>query len=308
MGSSGGGETKTITNNSPPQILNEGREGYEQSSQFYKGILQNPPVYEGERVAPFAPAQEESLKQQRDYFGQPQPYQLAAEDQIYNTASGNYGYNDPITPSLGNYGLDGSGFSGAGTLGGNAASPYSAQISGVNSRFNVDPRFNYKPMTDDEMKIAIGHMSEPILANLEENIMPQIRDSSQLAGQGATSTRSDVARQKAIEGYGRTVGSAVIAPLMQQREQLTQDFDKAMESYLQATAEGDANRAEQAQIEMARINAQSHDNANQINAQRDIAGGDLAIRAQEGASREKIAGAGLQSQDRNAYAQRGVQT
>lgn len=315
MGSKGGGETRTITTNGPPQILPEGKEGYQLANDFYKGILQNPPVYSGERVAPFSPAQDEALKQYRGYFGQPQPTQIGAENQVMKTLSEGNRYTDPITP-MGNYGLDGKGFdsgftpggnyglNGSGfsapSIGGSQASAYNANISGVKSTYNGDPRYNYNAMSDEEMKSAIENASEPLLANLTEDVMPQIRNSSQLAGQGATSTRSDVARQKAVEGFGRTVGSSVIAPLMQQREQLTQDFDKAMQSYLQATAEGDANRAEQAQVEMARINAQSHDTTNQINAQRDIAGGDLQLRAQEGASREKIAGAGIQSQERIA--------
>lgn len=319
MGSGGGGQTSTVTHNSPPQLMNEGRQGYEQANEFYRSILESPPQYEGPRVAEMSPAQIAALEQQRGYFGGPQNYQLAGEQQVYNTASGNYFFQDPLGApvrdntlglrdyNLGQdtYGLGGSnyGLSGniaAPSIGGSSAQAYRANIRGAQSDFNVDPRFNWQELTPEEIDAQITAASAPILRDLERNVLPQIRDSSQLAGQGATSKRSDIAREKALSEYGEAVGQEVIAPLILQQNALRQDFDKAMQAYLQATAEGDANRATQAAIEMERISAQSHDNANQINATKAIAQGELSLRASEIGSRERIAGAQLQSGEKIA--------
>lgn len=92
----GGGTTTVVTQPSPagsgagPAIVPEGKAGYEQAQTFYKGILQNPPIFQGQRLAPVAPAQGAAIDQSLDFYGSPQPFQLLSENQIGSTARGDY--------------------------------------------------------------------------------------------------------------------------------------------------------------------------------------------------------------------------
>lgn len=90
--SSGGSGSTTVVQNQPsaPQLLPEARGGYENAQKFYNYMLQQPPVYGGPRVAPLSPGQTSAINQGYDYFGAPQPYQMAAEDQVNATARGDY--------------------------------------------------------------------------------------------------------------------------------------------------------------------------------------------------------------------------
>lgn len=90
--SSGGSGSTTVVNSQPgtPQILPEAKEGYQNAQSFYNYILRQPPIYGGPRVAPLSPGQTSAINQGYDYFGAPQPYQLAAEDQVNATARGDY--------------------------------------------------------------------------------------------------------------------------------------------------------------------------------------------------------------------------
>lgn len=91
MGDEKSGSTTVVNSQpSPPQLLPEAKEGFNQAQSFYKGILGAPPVYGGQRLAGITPAQTSALNQQYDYFGAPQPFQLAAEDQAAATARGGY--------------------------------------------------------------------------------------------------------------------------------------------------------------------------------------------------------------------------
>lgn len=91
MGDSG--KSQTIVTNTPssaPSVLPEAREGYNLAQSFFKNVLQQPPVYGGPRLAPVTPAQGASIDQSNAFFGAPQPFQTAAENQVASTARGDY--------------------------------------------------------------------------------------------------------------------------------------------------------------------------------------------------------------------------
>lgn len=85
----GGTTTKTVTQQSPPQLLPEAAQGYGQAQDFYKGILAQPPVYGGQRVADLSPLSAQGFGVASSGF-QPGPVQGATNQQLYNTLTGNY--------------------------------------------------------------------------------------------------------------------------------------------------------------------------------------------------------------------------
>jgi hypothetical protein len=290
----GGGGTHTTTTQGPPQLVPEGKPGYDLAQTYYQGILQEPPIYTGARVADFSGGQKAATRQAYDFFNQDSPYLSAAKAQIGATAGGGYDYLNPnfmgYNPaeyqgikSKYDYQSIGAGGKSAGTGGDfrefkdlpskyeyspetNVYDPYKANVVGAQSKFDYTTGPQWAAMDDPEMQKQISAASEPIMAALTEQVMPGIRSSGSLAGQGGTSTRGDVARQQAVEGFGRTVGSSVIAPLLMQQSQLQEDYSKAIQAMKQATAEGDAQRASHASEVAQSLMAQSHDVTNQINA------------------------------------------
>ena len=85
-----GSTTTVVQSGNAPQLLPEGRAGYTQASDFYRGILTQPPMFTGQRVAPVSPAQEAYMNQSNTFFGTPQPFQTSAENQIGGTTRGDY--------------------------------------------------------------------------------------------------------------------------------------------------------------------------------------------------------------------------
>jgi hypothetical protein len=302
MGS--GSHTTTTTAQAPPQILPEGKPGYDAAQAYYQGILAEPPIYGGPRVAGLAPGQTNAINQAYDYFNQDQPYMTNAKDQVARTAGGQIDYKSPdlmgynpakyggvkaqydyqpyqgIASKYDYTGIGaGGGASAGGSFGGFAALPgkydytpettqygaYHANVKSPDSKFDYTKGPQWSKMDDPEMQRQIAAASEPIMAQLRENVLPDIRSSGSIAGQGGTGTRGDVARQQAVEGFGRTVGSSVIAPLIMQQSALSEDYTKAIQEMERATQEGDADRAGRASIAAESIQQQSHDLTNQIN-------------------------------------------
>src|SRR5262252_303496 len=62
-----------------------------------------------------------------------------------------------------------------------------------------------------EAQAAVASAAQPLFAQFSQQVLPGIRDRSQLSGQGVTSTRRDVATGNAIDELGRSLGTSVIA-------------------------------------------------------------------------------------------------
>ena len=90
MSSSGSG-TRTVveSNQAPPQIAPEGKEGYKAAQTFFKSKLANPDIYGGERLAPVDPAQTEAINQQKALFSDP-TMDLYNQNNIVRTLGGDY--------------------------------------------------------------------------------------------------------------------------------------------------------------------------------------------------------------------------
>jgi len=71
-----GGGGQTVTTQAPQQVVPQGAAGYTQASDFYKNILNNPPVYQGQRVAGETPAQTQAF-QSASYLTDPANAQAA---------------------------------------------------------------------------------------------------------------------------------------------------------------------------------------------------------------------------------------
>lgn len=87
-----GGSTTTVQQApaAPPSLYPESREGFNMAQSFFKNVLQNPPQYQGQRLAPVTPGQVAATQQTLDYFGRPQPLQTGAENQLAGTIGGQY--------------------------------------------------------------------------------------------------------------------------------------------------------------------------------------------------------------------------
>src|SRR3990167_4957896 len=226
MGSGPSGTTTTTINEKSPQLIGEGKEGYTKAQDFYKDILANTPIYGGERVAPVAPARTSAQEQTRSYFGTRQPAWEAGVDEVEKTLAGDYGYGPAEEGVFGGY-----------------STP---TVSAPASTYNYKDYPNWEPATQEELDKWITSANKPILKNLENVVLPQIRDSSQLAGQGITSTRGDVARQKAMQDYAQDVSEDVYAPIFNSQQELEEDYDKKIQDLAAATLSGDADRVERA--------------------------------------------------------------
>ena len=90
-GQSGGGGTSFVTSSpSAPVLLPEGKEGYVQASDFYKGILAQPPIFPDKRFAELTPTQLAAIEQGKTAFGQPSVQQGQAGEQVSRTLAGDY--------------------------------------------------------------------------------------------------------------------------------------------------------------------------------------------------------------------------
>lgn len=60
---------------------------------------------------------------------------------------------------------------------------------------------------------AVSGLAAPLFARFNQETLPGIRDRAQLAGQGVTSSRRQVAESNAINDLGRSIGQGAIAPI-----------------------------------------------------------------------------------------------
>lgn len=277
---SGGGGTTTVEQD-PPQLLPEGREGYNLAQQYYQNILRgNPPIYEGPRVAPINPTQREYMEQGRNYFGRRQNFQISAEDQANRTSSGDYLY-DPNEE----FGYDPSK---APFYIGNEGDRYSTyygprenlsdislikQGIGLNSRSsptatgasaNYNPSEGWTKPSDIEIQKYVESASQPYLRHLEEDTLPGIQSDFGVAGGGVNNTREQLTKQAAIRDNSELIANDVVAGVFKEMEALDQQFKNAERDREAAIADGDANRATQASIASAEIASRMLELDNQL--------------------------------------------
>lgn len=85
-----GGGTKTVTQQSAPQLVPEGKAGFEQANQYFRDFLANPPIYSGPRAAPTDPLQTAGFQTAAQTL-ETQPASLgAANQEVLNTLGGNW--------------------------------------------------------------------------------------------------------------------------------------------------------------------------------------------------------------------------
>lgn len=87
-------QTRTKTHADPPQLMNEGREGYNMAQGFYQGQLRQPSVYQGERFAEPSQFQRGAVGQTYSDLGLGQEggpaYRRQAGGEMDKTLSGEY--------------------------------------------------------------------------------------------------------------------------------------------------------------------------------------------------------------------------
>jgi len=89
MGGSGGGTT-TTSSQSPAQLLPQAAQGYSAAQDYYQGILGNPPIYGGPRVASQSPYTAAGITQTGETLGAPTDVQTTTNQQLADTESGAY--------------------------------------------------------------------------------------------------------------------------------------------------------------------------------------------------------------------------
>lgn len=161
-GDRGGSRGSTVIQQQqqPPQLLPESREGFTRAQEFYKGILGEPPIFGGERLAPVSPLQREAIFQTVGSFGAPTPIQTTSEEQLLRTMTGDYLY-------------------------GPAA------------------------------QAAAASLAAPIFQRFNTEVLPGIRDRSQVSGQGLTGSRRAITEGEALERFGRSIAEGAIAPIFE---------------------------------------------------------------------------------------------
>lgn len=269
-GPSGGGTT-TVQQNAP-QLLPEGKEGYLQSQQYFQDRLKNPPIFEGQRVAPVNPTQQAYMDQNRSYFGQPQPVQTGASNQILATETGQYPYNPNEPGSVTRYGdqvgrqaLDYTGNVGRETLTyagdvGDEAWNRGSKVGGANRQVAA-PQANYSPTlwhkpSDTEIQKFTSSAIMPYTRHLEESTLPQINSDFGVAGGGVNNTREGVSKSGAIKDTNTQISQEVIAPIFNKMTELDQQFTSAENERRAAIASGDADRISRASAVSAQLATQ----------------------------------------------------
>jgi len=66
---------------------------------------------------------------------------------------------------------------------------------------------------------AVASEAAPIFRNFQNQVLPQIADRSQVAGQGVSGTRRGVAQDAAVQDFAQTLGTSVIAPIFNAERQ-----------------------------------------------------------------------------------------
>lgn len=300
-GPSGGGTT--VVEQKPPQLIPEGKEGYEKAQLYYQNLLENPPVYGGPRVAPINPSQNAYMRQARGYFGRRQPYQTAGENELYKTISGGYLY-DPnqgygYDPREAPFYLDYFGK----TLGGPRGNL--SDISALEKELNTatlsaQPHVTaspaaYKPgpgweMPDDEtIQKWVGSAIDPYMRRLEEQTLPELTSTFGISAGGVNNTRELAEKTKALDQTSQIIATDVLAPIYNNLQTLDEHFKNAERDRNAAIASGDADRATRASEAMAEISYRREQLLLDAQNQRDIARSQISTQG-------NIAGAGLENE------------
>ena len=87
---SGGGKTTIASAQAPPQLLPQAAQGYQAAQDYYQGILGNPPIYGGPRVADQSPYTVAGITQTGETLGAPTTVETTTAQQLADTESGNY--------------------------------------------------------------------------------------------------------------------------------------------------------------------------------------------------------------------------
>jgi hypothetical protein len=66
---------------------------------------------------------------------------------------------------------------------------------------------------------AVASEAAPIFRNFQNQVIPQIADRSQIAGQGVSGSRRGVAQDAAVQDFAETLGTSVIAPIFNAERQ-----------------------------------------------------------------------------------------
>lgn len=288
MGMSGGGGTTTVTQQAP-QLLPQGEPGYNMAQTYYQGILENPPIYEGPRVPPVNPTQEEYMSQGSQSFGTRQPTQVAAENEVISTASGSYlPYASTFGNEIGEPEKATAGRASAGQA--SAMTPTAGRAGGVSSiNPNIAevaaPKAAYTPYkewtmpTDEEIQKFVTSAQEPYLRRLERETLPQVNADFGLSGTGVNNTREQANKQAAIDRTSELIASDVVAPIYNQMKSLEQDFINAENQRRAAIATGDADRIMEASKASAQIKGQLEAVRGEVEARMAIANAELETQA-----------------------------
>ena len=265
MGGPSGGGTTTVTQQAP-QLLPEGKPGYEMGQKYYQDILENPPIYEGPRVAPISPTQTAAIEQGKEYFGTRQPTQEAAETQVGTTAAGGYMFDPNENNSLTKYGENLVGGADrpwediaagenkyiedvqAGRIGGGGAAPIA-----TGAQANYVPGAGWVMPSDAEIQKFTKSASDPYLRALNETTLPSIQSDFGIAGGGVNNTREQFTKQGALDRTSQLIATDVIAPIFSQMQTLDEQFKNSERDRVAAIASGDADRATRASQTSAEI-------------------------------------------------------
>lgn len=260
MGSSGGGTTRVMQE--APQLIPEGKLGYEKAQEFYQGVLDNPPIYAGPRLAPITTGQEEYMAQSLGYFGGQQPAQALSERETMLTAGGAYlprSISD--IPTLA--GLAGDVYNPVTSIG---AGGRAQNVAAPRAEYSSEQGPMWAPPTDEEIQRITRSASQPYLRRLEQFTLPEINADFALAGGGVANERELVEKNKALDRTTEIIASDVIAPVMIRMEELEQGIINSERDRMAAIASGDADRITRASQTTASLQAQLDSARDQLEA------------------------------------------
>lgn len=197
-----GGSTTSRTTQAPAQLLPEANEGFQLSQDFYKGVLNNPPLFAGKRIASRNPYQNQFISQSGASFGAPTNAQQAGDIQATSTLSNDY-FNSPIFGRMNPNEVAPTSSAYNNIVGDTASGRYLNAIPGAQNFSDVEANATR----------AIEAMSRPLFAKLQNETLPGIGNRAQFTGQGVTGTRRGVAENAALGAFGTELGSSVVAPI-----------------------------------------------------------------------------------------------
>jgi hypothetical protein len=230
---SGGGTKSTVTStSSPPQVYPGSLEGFTEATDFYKNLLNNPPVYTGPTTAPPGSGQLGAIANTYDiYGGGITPWQQGALNTLGQGAAGAL-FQAPGAVGAPNV----PGAIGAPSIPGAIGAPplpSTPSLAGMPSAPGVSgpvgapslpgqlgaPTYNVNApqiQMPSDPQAAVSSLAQPLMRQFRDEIIPGITARSLFAGQGPTSTREAVAQDRAIQNLGQSITDAAVAPIYTQ--------------------------------------------------------------------------------------------